>query len=139
MMRNILAVLVGMIVGMGINMAFLFLNVALHPMPSGVTFEDAEGMVDYISTLPLQAFFLVLVAHLGQAFVGGWVAARISANHPMAVALIVGSLSLLGGFLNMMQLPHPWWMWIEIPFYLVVARVAANLEIQRRVDLASAG
>ena len=139
MMRNLFAVVLGLGVGVAVNMAVVFLNVALHPMPEGVAFEDAEGMVDYFATLPMQAFFLVLVAHLGQAFAGGWVAARISAHHSMTVAMIVGALSLLAGFINMMQLPHPWWMWIEIPLYLVVARLAANLEIKRRIEAGLAG
>ncbi len=139
MIRNLCAVVFGLIVGMAVNMALVFLNVALHPMPDGVTFQDAEGMVDYFATLPFQAFLLVLLAHLGQAFTGGWVAARISANHPMAVAMVVGALSLLGGLINMMQLPHPGWMWLEMPLYLVVARVAANLEIQRRAGLSPGG
>ena len=71
MIRNIAAVFVGLIVGMIANMAIVKLDVMLYPMPEGVTFEDTEGVAAYISTLPLLALLLVIVAHLGQAFVGG--------------------------------------------------------------------
>jgi hypothetical protein len=88
--------------------------------------------------LPLQAFLLIILAHLGQAFVGGGVAARISTDRPMAVALIVGGLSLVGGVANMMMMPLPWWMWMELPLYLVVAWIAGNLVLQCRAKKASA-
>ena len=69
-MRDIIAVLVGWVVGMVANIAFGFLNVTLYPMPDGVTFDDKEGFAAYIETLPMTAFLIVLVAHLSQAFFG---------------------------------------------------------------------
>jgi hypothetical protein len=128
-MRDILAVLVGWIVGMAVNMGFVFLNVALHPMPDGVTFNDKEGFAAYIETLPLMAFLIILVAHLGQAFFGGLAAAKISKKRPTTVAMIIGVLSLIGGYINMQSIPLPTWMWIEMPLYLVFAWLAAYLVI----------
>ena len=124
-MRDIIAVLVGWIVGMATNGAFVFLSVALYPMPDGVTFNDKEGFAAYIETLPLTAFLIVLVAHLSQAFFGGLVAAKISKKRPLTVAMIIGSLSLIGGYINMQSIPLPAWMWIEMPLYLVAAWFAA--------------
>ena len=132
MFRNVIAVVVGMIAGMAVNMAFVIMNLALYPMPEGVNFNDKEGLVEYIETLPLLALLIVLVAHLSQAFVGGWVAARISANRPMFVAMIVGALTLVGGIVNMSDIPLPSWMLIEMPLYLVVACAAAKFEQKRR-------
>lgn len=132
MIRNIAAVFVGLIVGMIANMAIVQLDVMLYPMPDGVTFEDTEGVAAYISTLPLLALLPVMVAHLGQAFVGGWVAAFISSRHSMVVAMIVGVLSMLGGIANMFMMTLPPWMWIEVPLYLVAACAAATLELKRR-------
>lgn len=132
MIRNVIAVVIGMIAGMATNMAIVLLNLALYPMPEGVDFADTEGMKAYIGTLPLMALCIVIVAHLGQAFVGGWVAARISATRVMLVAMIVGVLSLIGGLVNMMDMPLPVWMWIEMPLYLVAAWAAASIELKRR-------
>ena len=126
-MRDILAVLVGWIVGMVANMAIGFLNVALHPMPDGVTFNDKVGSNAYIETLPLTAFLIILVAHLSQAFFGGLAAAKISKKRPVTVAMIIGVLSLIGGYINMQSIPLPTWMWIEMPLYLVAAWFAASL------------
>ena len=132
-MRDIIAVLVGWIVGMAANGAVVYLNsVVLYPMPDGVTFNDKEGFAAYIETLPLTAFVIVVVAHLSQAFFGGLVAAKISKKRPLAVAMIIGSLSLIGGYINMQSIPLPTWMWIEMPLYLVAAWLAAYLAIDSK-------
>ena len=126
-MRDIFAVLVGWIVGMALNMAFFYLNVALYPMPDGVTLQDKQGFAAYIETLPLTAFLIVLVAHLSQSFFGALAAAKISRKRPMVVAMIIGVLSLIGGYINMQSIPLPTWMWIEMPLYLVASWFAASL------------
>jgi len=133
MIRNILAVIVGLAAGMAVNMALVMLNAyVLFPMPAGTDMSDPEQMNAYIATLSMAAFVVMLVAHLGQSFVGGWTAARIGASKPMVLAMIVGVLSLVGGVMNMMQLEHPAWMYIELPLYLVVAWLAGRMEQKRR-------
>ena len=132
-MRNFLAVLAGLVVGMAVNLAFVQLNTrVLYPMPPGTSMQDPEQFNAYLATLPDTAFIVVLVAHLGQAFVGGWVAARLAASRPMTLALIVGALSLLGGVVNMTMVEHPTWMYVELPLYLVVAWLAGKIEERRR-------
>ena len=42
--RNSLAVIIGSAVGMISDMGMVESNTALHPMPEGVDFNDAEGM-----------------------------------------------------------------------------------------------
>lgn len=132
MIRNVCAVLAGLIVGMVFNLVVVGVDFILYPMPEGVDFQDTEGVAAYIKSLPLLALLIVLVAHLGQAFFGGWVAAILSRNNPMMVAMIVGGLSLIAGLINMLELSLPAWMWIEMPLYLVVAWIAAKLELKRR-------
>lgn len=137
MWRNVGAVLAGLVVGMIINMALVMLNgYVLFPMPAGMDMNDPAQLNTYIATLPPHAFVLVLLAHLGQAFGGGWVAARLCGTRPMAMALVVGALSLAGGIMNAMQIDLPMWMYVEFPLYLVVAWLAGRLEVARRAALA---
>ena len=133
MIRNVLAVLAGLAAGMVTNMALIMLNAyVLFPMPEGIDMNDPVQMNAYIAPLPATAFILVLAAHLGQSFVGGWTAARLGASRPMLLAMIIGVLTLAGGIMNMMQLELPSWMYVEIPLYLVVAWLAGRIEIKRR-------
>ena len=128
MIRNIIAVVVGVIVGMVFNMAVVILNTAvLFPVPEGFNWNDPDAVGAYFTNLPLTAFLVVLVAHLGQAFFGGLVAALISRNAAMTVAMIIGVLSMLAGIANMMMVPNPAWMWIEVPLYLVAAWLAGRI------------
>ena len=133
MIRNILAVILGIIVGMIFNMAVVILNTAvLYPVPEGYDWNDSEMVADYFAGLPVTAFLIVIVAHIGQAFFGGLVAAAISRNAAMVVAMIVGVFTLIGGVLNMMMIPNPAWMWIEMPLYLLAAYLAARIILARR-------
>ena len=131
-MRTACAILVGLIAGMAFNMAIFKLNLMLYPMPEGVTFDDPEAVAPYIEGLPVLALLIVMVAHLGQAFLGGWVAAKISKNSLMLAAMTVGVLSMLAGIYMILILPSPTWMWIEIPLYLVAAWIAGQIELKRR-------
>ena len=137
MIRNILAVFAGLAAGMVTNMALVMLNAyVLFPMPPGMDMNDPDQMNAYIATLPATAFIVVLAAHLGQSFVGGWAAGRLAASKPLVLAMIVGVLSLAGGVANMMQLDHPTWMYVELPLYLVLAWVAGRIEVKRRAAMA---
>jgi hypothetical protein len=131
--RNTLAVFAGLVIGMVVNMALIMLNGhVLFPMPDGMDMYDPDQMNAYIATLPTAAFLVVMAAHLGQSFVGGFVAAHLGASRPMLLAMIVGVAALAGGIMNMMSLEHPAWMYIELPLYLAVAWKAGRMVEQRR-------
>lgn len=132
MLKNVglgfLATLLGLVVGSAFNMALVVLNAfVLFPMPEGSDFNNPSQVAEWAKTLPTAAYLVVMVAHLGQAFLGGWVAARFAPAKPMIPALVVGSLSLLGGVLNMLQIPGPVWMWAEVPLYLLLAWAAGRM------------
>ena len=135
-MRNVIAVVVGLAAGMAVNMAIVILNTkVLFPIPEGLDWEDKEGFAAYFGTLPWTAFAVVIAAHLGQSFFGGLVAAHLSKNKPMLVALIVGAVTMVGGLMMLNSTPHPTWMWIEVPLYIVTAWVAADLVIKSRTSM----
>lgn len=131
-LRNIGAVILGLIAGMIANMALGMLNLVFFPLPEGVSMWDTEALTAAIRDMPQTVWILPLVAHLAQAFVGGWVAARLGGSRPVVLAMIVGVVSLVGGVMNAVSLQSPAWTWIEMPLYLVVAWYAGSLEARRR-------
>ncbi len=134
MIRNIVAVVVGLVAGMAVNMSLVMLNArVLFPMPEGTDMNNPEQLNAWVATLPTAAFFVVIAAHLGQSFVGGWVAARLGPSRPMLLAMIVGLASLAGGVMSMMSIKGPAWLVVELPLYLVVAWLAGRMEINRRL------
>ncbi len=140
MLRNLGAVIAGIVVGGSLNMAIIMLNLIFFPMPEGLSMQDREGFSAWAATLPDSAFILPMVAHLAQAFGGGWLAARLGTLfgvlHTRALAMCIGVLSLAGGIANALSLEIPTWMWLEMPFYLVLAWVAGTIEVKRRAALA---
>jgi hypothetical protein len=128
MLRNIAAVVAGIFVGMVVNMSIIQLNTGvLFPLPAGADMNDAAQFNAYLASLPAIAFVVVMAAHLGQAFVGGLVAARLSASHPMRLALVVGVFALVGGVAALLMYDGPAWMVVELPLYLVVAWAGGRL------------
>jgi hypothetical protein len=136
MFRNMGAVLIGIVVGMAVNMALIQLNsTVFFPMPEGLDTTDTEAFNRYINTLPFYGFIPVIAAHLGQSWVGAWVAARLAKSHPLRLAMVIGVFSLAGGIMAMTMIDGPFWMVVELPFYLVVAWVAGTREEARRKDI----
>lgn len=129
MFWNLAAFFAGAFTGSAFNWAIVTLNFALFPPPEGMDPMDMDALAAYVAGLPTTAFLIVLVAHLGQAFVGAGVAA-VLAVHKRTLAMLIGVLTLLGGVYNLMSLPHPTWMWIEVPLYLVVAWAGGELAIR---------
>jgi len=137
MLRNVLAVIGGLFVGMALNMGIIQLNMnVFFPVPAGMDMNNPEQFNAYIAGLPVAAFLVVMLAHLGQSFVGAWIAARWGESRPMLLAMIVGALSLAGGIAAMMMISGPDWLMIELPLYLVVAWLAGNMEQKRRASAA---
>lgn len=121
MWRNLLALITGIAVSIMFNLVLTSVSGVLYPPPAMMDIHDAEAFARYVASLPALAIVLVLIAHLGGAFVGGWAAARMSVSTPMQWALWVGGVAMVGGILNLLMIQHPVWMWAEVPFYLVLA------------------
>lgn len=135
MLRNILAVVAGVIAGMAFNMAIIQLNsTVLFPMPEGLDMQDTEAFNAYLATLPAAAFLVTIVAHLGQAVVAAFIAARFCETKPLTLAMIVGFFSLVGGIAALQMFDGPSWMAAELPFYLALPWLIGTLEVKRRVE-----
>lgn len=133
MLRNIGATIVGLIAGNVWNMALILLNsFVFFPMPEGIDMEDPEQMKAYVATLPAQAFLAVLVAHVGQAGIGGWIAARLGRSRPMLLSGVVGGLTVLGAVYNQITLEGPAWMWIDVPLIVAAAWYAGKTVAGKR-------
>jgi hypothetical protein len=138
MLRNIGAVLLGLVVGSVLNMALIMANMSLFPGPAGLDFDDTAAMAEYVASLPDSAFILVLLAHVGQASVGGWIAARVGASRPVVLALVVGVLTMVGGLINLINFPDaPKWTWVEVPLYLLLPYMLGKAEHRRRERVAT--
>lgn len=130
MLRNVGAVLLGMLAGSLANMAIVMVDVALYPLPEGFDMQDPVQLKAHMATLPALAWIIAVVAHLAQVLVGGLVAGKVG-DKPLVLAMIIAVLSMVGGVMNLINLGAPTWMWAELPLYLLVGYAVGEMGRRR--------
>lgn len=109
-LRNILALIAGLILGGIVNMALIYLGGSLLPPPPGVDVNDINSINDHIgeySVLQLMAPFL---AHALGTLAGALTVTRLAASHRLALALVIGLFFLMGGVMAVRMIPNsPMW------------------------------
>ena len=107
-LRNILAVIAGWLVGSVINMALIQAGHMVYPL-EGVDPNDMEVLADVMPTLDAQYFIFPFLAHALGALFGAAIAGMIAISHKMKMALVVGVLFLLGGIMVNYLITGPTW------------------------------
>src|SRR5690606_4213054 len=108
-LRNVGAVIVGLIFGGLVNGLIIFLSPFLIPPPPGADFTTPEGLEASAGLMEPIHFLMPFLAHAVGTFVGAIVAAKLAATHKMRCALIIGVAFLIGGVMAVMTIPSPVW------------------------------
>ena len=109
MLRNIIAVIAGLVAGMVVNIGIVYLGPMLIAPPAGADMTTAEGITAAMPLLEPKHFVAPFLAHALGTLVGALVAALISATSKMTVAMIVGCITLIGGIMAAAMIPAPMW------------------------------
>src|SRR5262245_39915449 len=123
--RSILVVLLGWLVGSAVMMALHFASMLIYPLPEGVSLWDREALLAAAAAMPAGAWLLVSLAHGIGTWVGAWLAARLASRAPLIHALIIGGIFSVGGIVNLLQMRPPlWWVWpADLAMYPVAALI----------------
>ena len=105
MMRNIIAVVVGLIIGGIVNMGLVTIGPSIIPPPAGVDMSTTEGLKEGMKLFEPKNFLFPFLAHA----LGAFVAAKLAASHAMKCAMIVGVVFLLGGVMMVYMVGGPMW------------------------------
>lgn len=126
MLRKVLAVILGLFIGSVVNMSIIMISAVMHPMPEGVTFEDQEGMKEWIENMPPSGFIMALLAHQLGTLAAGFVAALVAKQKWVVGGIIVGACFLVGGIMTLFDFAHPTWFAIlDIGLYLPMGFLGA--------------
>ncbi len=98
-LRNILAVLAGLITGNVVNMTLVTISHSVIPPPAGVDVTTLEGLKASMHLLEGKHFVFPFLAHALGTLAGALVAALLAASHKMRMALIIGLFFLVGGIM----------------------------------------
>ncbi|MBL7914776.1 MAG: hypothetical protein JNL49_06985 [Bacteroidia bacterium] len=107
--RNILAVVAGLILGGIVNMGIITISGSIIPPPEGADVTTPEGLKASIHLFEPKHFLMPFLAHAMGTFVGALVAALIAANRKMLFAIIIGLFNLTGGIVAVSMIPAPMW------------------------------
>ena len=130
--KNILAVVAGCIVGGLVNMGIVMISGSIIPPPNGADVTTMEGLKESLPLFKPQHFIFPFLAHAVGTFVGALLAAFVAANRKMLFALVIAVFFLAGGITNILMLPSPVWFTITdligayIPMGYLAGRVILN-------------
>lgn len=129
-LRNILAVVVGIVVCLLLNGLLLGVMMKLIPPPPGFDPNDTASFALLGPGHLLSPF----VAHAVPSFIGGFIAAAIAATRKMTFALVVGGLHMIGGIAAAFMIPAPaWFVALDLGVaYLPMAWLGGRLATRSR-------
>ncbi|NPD86008.1 hypothetical protein HNS38_14640 [Lentimicrobium sp. L6] len=108
-LRNILAVLIGIVVGGFVNITIITYSGSIIPPPEGTDMTTTEGLIAAADLLQPIHYLMPFLAHALGAFVGALIAGLIAATHKMTFALSIGLVFLIGGIMMVLSVPSPTW------------------------------
>ncbi|MDZ7267612.1 MAG: hypothetical protein ONB48_16685 [candidate division KSB1 bacterium] len=108
-LRNVLAVIAGVVVGSIVNMSLVSISGKVIPPPAGVDVTKVESLKASMHLFEPKHFIFPFLAHALGTLVGAFVASIIAASHKIKFALGVGVFFLLGGIASIFMLPSPIW------------------------------
>ena len=107
--RNILAVVIGFVIGGIVNWGILTVGHIVLPPPAGFDGSSMEGVASTIHLLRPLDFIVPFLAHAVGPFVGVLSAMFIAASGRKTIAIILGALFLAGGIAANVMIPAPTW------------------------------
>ena len=134
--RNILAVISGLILGSIVNMGIIMISSSIIPPPDGADVTPMEGLKASMHLFQPKHFIMPFLAHALGTCAGAFIAAYIAAGHKMKFALGIGALFLIGGIINVFMLSAPTWFNVLdlVAAYIPMAWLGGQLSLRVKRD-----
>ena len=107
--RNVLAVIAGLVIGSIVNMGIINISGSIIPPPEGADVTTMEGLKATMHLFEPRHFIFPFLAHALGTLVGAIIAGLLAANHRLKFALSIGLFFMIGGIINVFMLPSPLW------------------------------
>ena len=109
LLRNVLALLAGIAIGGGVNMALITLSPSLIPPPAGVDVTSAEALSKAMHLFEPRHFIMPFLAHAVGTLAGALAAYLIAASYNVQIAYVIGAVFLCGGVAASFMIHAPTW------------------------------
>lgn len=108
-LRNILAVVFGLVAGGVVNMSLIVAGSSMIPPPAGVDVSDAQSIAASMHLFEPKHLVFPFLAHALGTLVGATTAFLIAASKESLFAYVIGVASLAGGIAASFMIPAPVW------------------------------
>lgn len=132
-LRNILAVIAGIVAGWIANMGLIMLSSSIIAPPEGVNPADMESIKANMHLFEAKHYIMPFLAHAAGSFFGALVAATVAVARKMRFAIGLGLFTMLGGVLAAYMIPAPTWFIVLdlVVAYIPMAWLAGKLAESR--------
>jgi hypothetical protein len=133
-LKNILAVLAGIIAGGVLNMAIIMISSSIIPPPDGADLTTMEGLKASMYLMQPRHFIMPFLAHALGTFAGALLTSIIAVKNKMRFALGIGVWFMLGGLINVFMLPSPTWFTVTdlTLAYIPMAYLAGKIMVRNK-------
>lgn len=108
-LRNILAVIVGVVVGGALNMTLVIVGPRVIAPPAGVDVMNVESLRASIHLFEPKHFLCPFLAHALGTLAGALTAFLVAASYRSVFAYLIGAINLAGGISAAFMIPAPVW------------------------------
>ncbi|MCX7549983.1 hypothetical protein [Xanthomarina sp. F2636L] len=135
LVKNILAIVLGLVIGSIVNMGLITISGSIIPLPEGVDNTTMEGLKESMHLFQPKHFIFPFLAHALGTFVGALLAAKIAASRKTTFAMFIGVFFLIGGIANIIMLPSPTWFSILdiVGAYIPMAWLGGKLATKKKI------
>jgi len=128
-LRNILACVIGVVLGGSINMALNVFGSSVIPPPAGVDVTDPDALSSSMHLFEPKHFVVPFLAHALGTLSGSLIAFLSASSHKTTVSFVVGALFQFGGIAATFMIPAPVWFIILdlVVAYIPMAWLGAQL------------
>ena len=109
LLRNVLALVTGIVISGAVNMALITISPSLIAPPAGVNVNSAESLSKAMHLFEPRHFIMPFLAHALGTLAGAFAAYLIAASYKVHIAYVIGAVFLCGGVAASFMIPAPIW------------------------------
>ena len=107
MLRKLLSVIVGVVLGMMATKAVHSFSIRMHPAPSSSDLLSEESFRAYMEGLPVEVYYLIIISHVLGACIAAFATSRVNKSNSFYLGLISVFVMIVFAIITFLQIPFP--------------------------------
>ena len=107
--RNIIGVIAGILIGSFVNIFIVELGPQFFPLPAGVNLTTEEGLKAGMAYMQPEHFIAPFLAHAIGTLVAAFIATLVAISRRKNIANFIAVFFMAGGAIEVATLPSPMW------------------------------